>query len=144
MGDAASEDGTANATRAEALDAEHRGLVALMLEIIERNAESASKAELSLLLRQLSSRTEHHFTAEEAYMRNTGYSKLDTHQIMHTQLLATLRKHVIEFEAGGAKLGVRLITFLKFWLMTHFNGMNNDIPRRASPIPASSLRPVRK
>ncbi len=131
-------------SRTAALDVEHEELVALMTRIIKRDAESALKAELSLLVRQLLVRTEHHFAEEEAYMRDTGYTRLDTHQIMHTQLLETLRRHVTEFEAGNGKLGTRLITFLKFWLMTHINGMDRDIANRAAPMPAFSLRPVRK
>jgi hemerythrin-like metal-binding protein len=144
MGDAANYEQQGNAARVEALDAEHEELMALMTKIIKRGTESALKAELFLLLRQLLTRTQQHFTHEEAYMRDTGYARLDTHQIMHAQLLEALRKHVTEFEAGDGALGPRVVTFLKFWLMTHMSGMDEDILRRPSPAPASTLIPRRK
>jgi hemerythrin len=144
MGDVVRDAQTAKAARADALDVQHEELGALVARILERDARSALKAELSLLLRQLLLHTAHHFADEEEYMRDTGYARLDTHQIMHRQLLETLRTRVTEFEAGSGRLGTRLITFLNFWLMTHINGMDKDITRRASPVPASSLRPVRK
>lgn len=144
MGDVVSDAQTRNVAWVESLDAQHDELVTLMTKIIRRDASSALKAELSLLLWQLVIRTEHHFTDEEVYMLDTGYPRLDTHKIMHTQLLTSLRRHVTEFEVGNGRLGTRLITFLKFWLMTHINGMDHDITRHGSPTPTSTLRPVRR
>lgn len=140
MGDVASDDQTATAARTERLDAQHEELVALIAKIFKRDAEGALKAELSLLLWQLVIRTERHFTDEEGYMQHTGYTRLDTHHIMHTQLLTALRGHVTEFELGDGRLGTRFITFLKFWLMTHINGTDDDVTRRTSTTPASTLR----
>lgn len=144
MGDAVSDEQTGNAAWTATLEAQHEELVSLMAKIIQRDARGALKAELSLLLWQLVIRTEHHFTDEEVYMLDTGYARLDTHQIMHAQLLATLRRHVLDFELGDGRLGTRLVTFLEFWLMTHINGMDKDVTRRASPMPASTVRPVRR
>ena len=144
MGDVASDDQVRTAARAATFDAQHEELLAFIAKILERDAKGALKAELSLLLWQLVSRTEHHFADEEGYMRSTGYARLDTHEIMHTQLLTALRGHAIEFETGTGRLGSRLVTFIKFWLMTHINGMDKDITHGAPPIPASTLRPVRR
>ena len=138
------EEQAAKTPQTEALDAQHRELVAVVDKLVRRDGERALKAELSLLLRQLLFLTEHHFNEEEAYMSSTGYCRLDTHQIMHRQLLATLRERVTEFEAGDGRLGTRLTTFLKFWLLAHINGMDKDLIRRASPSPASTLRPARR
>jgi hemerythrin len=109
---------------AEAMDRQHQVLVAIMDELAQRDAELAPKEELSALLRRLADRTAQHFEAEEAYMARTGYPKLDTHCIIHRSLLAALREHLQKFEAGGGRLGHKLLSFMKYWLVAHINSVD--------------------
>jgi hemerythrin-like metal-binding protein len=110
--------------RLEEMDRQHRVLTALIHGLGKRAAQGASKAELSDILEQLSDYTVRHFQVEEAYMEATSYPKLDTHQLIHRDLLLKLREHVSEFEAGSGKLGHRLTSFLKFWLAAHINSVD--------------------
>jgi hemerythrin len=113
--------------QAEAMEAQHEVLASLMRTLAERDANGASKGELGALLCQLESFTAGHFRDEEAYMRDLAHPKLDTHQLIHRDLLAMLRRHVDEFEAGEGRLGCKLRGFLVYWLGSHLNGMDRQL-----------------
>ena len=113
--------------QAEAMEAQHEVLAALMHRLAERDSNGASKQELAGLLGQLESFTAGHFKDEEAYMRDLGHPKLDTHQLIHRDLLAMLRRHVDEFEAGDGRLGCKLRSFLVYWLGSHLDGMDRQL-----------------
>ncbi|MEY4547337.1 MAG: hypothetical protein RL685_3532 [Pseudomonadota bacterium] len=120
--------------QAEAMEAQHEVLTSLMRTLAERDANGASKAELSQLLRQLESFTESHFKDEEVYMRDLAHPKLDTHQLIHRDLLVMFRRHVDEFEAGSGRLGNKLLSFLKYWLASHIDGMDRHLAPRSRPL----------
>lgn len=113
------------------MDCQHHTIVSLMDDLIRRDAERASKAELSNLLDTLRAYTARHFKDEEGYMAATGYSKLDVHQVIHRDLLIKLDEHVNRFRDGGGRLGVRLLSFLKYWLSAHITGVDRQYPRQA-------------
>jgi hemerythrin len=113
--------------QAEAMEAQHEVLTVLMRTLAERDSDGASKAELGALLCQLESFTAGHFKDEEAYMRDLGHPKLDTHQLIHRDLLAMLRRHVDEFEAGEGRLGCKMRSFLVYWLGSHLDGMDRQL-----------------
>jgi hemerythrin-like metal-binding protein len=114
------------------MDRQHDILIELMSSLRERAEEGASKAELSDLLKQLSDYTVLHFRAEEACMEAMSYSKLDTHRLIHRDLLIRLREHVGGFETGDGTLSHRLTSFLKFWLTTHIKSVDMRDARRVS------------
>jgi hemerythrin len=113
-----------HALELDEIDQQHEQLVSIMNLLTKRDADRAPKAELAELLEQLVEATLRHFEAEEAYMAGTGYPKLDTHQIIHRDLLATLQRHVGTFYTGHGRLGVQLLSFLKFWLSAHMKGID--------------------
>ena len=113
--------------QAEAMEAQHEVLASLMRTLAEQDSNGASKGELGALLRHLESFTAGHFKDEEAYMRDLGHPKLDTHQLIHRDLLAMLRRHVDDFEAGDGRLGCKLRSFLIYWLGSHLDGMDRQL-----------------
>lgn len=108
----------------EEVDRQHGILIALMDALVEHAAEGASKAELSGLLKHLVDYTALHFQAEEACMQATDYPKLDTHRLIHRDLLIRLREHVGSFENGNGTLSRALTSFLQFWLKTHVRSVD--------------------
>jgi hemerythrin-like metal-binding protein len=114
------------------MERQHEVLIALMNALAERAAEGASKAELSDLLGVLCEHTVQHFQAEEAYLEGTSYRKLDTHKLIHRDLLIRLREHMHDFEAGSGKLSHQLTSFFKFWLTAHINSVDMQSERSAS------------
>jgi hemerythrin-like metal-binding protein len=110
------------------MDLQHEDLKLLMRALAERDAAGASKGELSAQLRQLEAVTVGHFRDEERHMADVGHPKLDTHQLIHRDLLAMLRRHIAEFESGsGGRLGCNLLSFFKYWLGAHIEGMDRQI-----------------
>lgn len=128
--------------QAEAMEAQHEVLEWLMCTLAARGAAGAPKGELSQLLQQLESQTANHFTEEEQYMADLGHPKLDTHRIIHRELLAMLQRHVSEFENGDGRLGPRLLAFLKYFLGAHLEGMDRHLAKfsRSLRRPSSGLR----
>lgn len=120
--------------QAEAMEAQHEVLTSLMNSLARRDSEGATKAELSLLLRQLDSLTASHFAEEEVYMRELAHPKLDTHQIIHRDLLTMLRRHIEEFESGEGRLGCKLLSFLVYWLGSHIEGMDRQLANFSRPL----------
>lgn len=123
-----------------AMEAQHETLIELVNLLTERNAAHARKTELSLLLRDLLVFTEQHFKDEEAHMEAIGYGRLDTHQVIHRELLATLRRHINDFDQSEGRIGVQLASFLKFWLIGHINDVDKGLERLATPTSWTSLR----
>lgn len=120
--------------QAEAMGAQHEQLTSLMRLLVERDAAGASKLELSGLLRELESYTASHFKEEEVYMRDLQHPKLDTHQLIHRDLLAMFRRHVDEFEGGSGRLGCKLLSFMKYWLASHIDGMDRQLTPVGRPM----------
>jgi hemerythrin-like metal-binding protein len=114
---------------------QHQNLTSLMRTLAERDAGGASRGELSVLLRQLETDTAGHFKDEERYMCDVAHPKLDTHQLIHRDLLAMLRRHVDEFESGSGRLGCKLLSFFKYWLGAHLEGMDRQITQPLSHRP---------
>jgi hemerythrin len=108
----------------DAIDRQHDTLILIMNELVRQDAQGASKEDLGLLLEELRSLTVRHFQAEEAYMRATGYARLDIHGLIHAKLIARFQDHVKSFENGNGRLGHRLQSFLEFWLAAHIKGVD--------------------
>jgi hemerythrin len=113
------------------MDSQHETIVWLMDNLSRRDSERASRAELGNLLDTLRECTARHFKEEEAYMAATGYPKLDVHQLMHRDLLIKLDEHMSRFKGGTGRLGVGLLSFLKYWLAAHITGFDRQVPRHA-------------
>jgi hemerythrin-like metal-binding protein len=127
------------------MDCQHENIIWLMDNLSRRDTERASKAELANWLDTLRECTARHFKEEEAYMAATGYPKLDVHQVMHRDLLIKLDEHMSRFNSGSGRLGVGLLSFLKYWLAAHITGFDRQVhrhaPRRSSAEePADELK----
>jgi hemerythrin len=112
---------------AEEMDRQHQSLTAIMEELARCDAQGAPKEALSALLQRLDDCTRQHFEDEEAYMAKTAYPKLDTHCIIHRSLLTALSEHRRTFEAGGGRLGHKLLSFMKYWLVAHINSVDRHL-----------------
>ncbi len=65
--------------------------------------------------------TRFHFSTEEKYMSETGYSGLDDHRAKHEELQGTLDELIVDFRDDGVteKLSRAIGTFLGTWLRDH-------------------------
>lgn len=66
-----------------------------------------------------------HFDNEEAYMESIGWQGLKNHQGIHKDLLAKAGGHVEAFKNSGTDvLPEEFFQFLKFWLVSHIQGID--------------------
>ena len=65
--------------------------------------------------------TQFHFSTEEKYMSQTGYSELENHRARHEELKSTLDDLVEDFRQEGVteKISEAIGTFLGNWLRNH-------------------------
>lgn len=108
----------------DAMDAEHRGLVARMNEIHDKVEAGAGKAVLAPLLQDLADLTRRHFDHEEKVMQAAAYSGFETHKLVHKDLLAKLDGHIADFKAGAGTLSPAFFSFLRLWLTAHILGID--------------------
>ncbi|MGB6410933.1 MAG: bacteriohemerythrin [Candidatus Deferrimicrobiaceae bacterium] len=65
--------------------------------------------------------TQFHFSTEEKYMSETGYSELENHRAKHEELKGTLDDLIEDFRDDGVteKINRAIGTFLGNWLRDH-------------------------
>lgn len=103
------------------MDDQHKELIIKINKLVVDLSEDSPKAYQDF--KDLAGFVVQHFKDEEEFMAKIEYPGLDTHKVIHTQLL----EKVGEFE-GDIKTGsvdkFKLITFLKMWLRSHIMGID--------------------
>jgi hemerythrin len=108
-----------------AMNDEHKELISLMNRLHERNLAGASKTELLKAIKDLAQFTVKHFTDEEAFMESIQFPGLETHRLIHKDLLQKFTKQAADFEHGSAmKVPESMFTFLRVWLSAHIRGID--------------------
>lgn len=102
---------------------EHKHLIAIMNHLHDEYAKKTSKEVLGPIVQELTNYTLTHFRDEEAFMARVGYPKLDTHKIIHKNLISRLESHVEAFKQSGS-LDPAFFEFLQFWLSAHIRGID--------------------
>ena len=93
------------------MNEEHKKLINIMNKLHAFNKCPEIPA-LGSILTEFEEYTIAHFQNEEKYMEEIGYAELDTHKVIHQQLLSTLREHVEAFKKRGGGLSDEFFTFL--------------------------------
>lgn len=118
----------------QAMDDQHRRLIASMHAIQELDANGAEPARLEQQLHQLGELTKQHFADEEAYMASIGYPDLKRHALIHADLLRNLGNYLTAFRSGNGRLPEGFLRFLVYWLSAHIQGI--DRKYAPAPVPA--------
>jgi len=104
----------------DALDHDHRRLIAFLHEM--DNALAAGRADdvLEDIIHGLLDYTHVHFVHEEALMAEAGYTGLDAHKEQHRKLAAEVHSFAKEFRIDPRPfIAGELIAFLNDWLVLH-------------------------
>jgi hemerythrin len=108
-----------------AMNSEHKELIRLMNELFDKNEAGATRPELTAAVDALAKFTVKHFEDEEAHMAKIGFEGLETHKIIHQQLLTQFTAFVDTFEkSGDAKIDKKFFDFLSVWLTSHIKGID--------------------
>ena len=102
-----------------AIDADHKGLFALVRELREADM---SDGLLTSILGRLEAYAEGHFAREEAMMRTGGYPDLDEHMAKHrvfVEWLDSVKKTYHRAAESPFQVGEAVNDFLQRWLVEH-------------------------
>ena len=101
------------------LDEHHEHLVDLLNRSYELYENAAPCAKLEVILDELFEYAFYHFAAEEQWLKDHTYIKLDDHIAEHDHFRQKIASFQNEFLAGKTPPKVQLFTFLGDWLVNH-------------------------
>ena len=117
----------------DGMNREHVELIRLMNVVYDANAGGNSKADIVTALDNMVLFVVKHFENEEAHMESIGFSGLKKHKYIHKDLLDRVGKYVQEFKESQSKvLPEDFFEFLKFWLVSHIEGIDTKYAKSAS------------
>lgn len=100
------------------IDGQHKTLFDIMNHLWSAIVRRADAGEMAVILEELERYTISHFTAEETFMRVTGFTDFEAHKEQHrifVEKITDARKA----SQSGQQTSLELLHFLKDWLVTH-------------------------
>ena len=103
------------------IDEQHRALIQKLDDVSEATKANVGESEIVKALVFLADYARFHFSSEEEYMTETGYSGLAEQQQMHGKFMETLKNLEDDFQEEGStkNLANAINTFLMNWLARH-------------------------
>lgn len=109
-----------------AMDDEHKILIEKinnLVSVLEQYREDKNKTSLMKAFNELASYTVEHFSDEERFMESIGYAQLSSHKKIHQNLLKQVHGFGEQMNRGTVE-DVKLISFLRNWLISHIMGID--------------------
>ncbi len=100
-------------------DTQHQEL----FRLIDKIKEDGVEADIFVRLYDYA---EHHFSLEEAYMRESSYPDIDSHIAAHNKFRQELTNMVTQHHDYDEALRESLATFLSEWLKRHIWGIDKQ------------------
>jgi hemerythrin-like metal-binding protein len=110
----------------EAMDAEHRRLVALVNQLARGIVEDLGKEAHEALLDELFAHTFAHFGMEERLMAASSYPHTEEHRAEHARLIKDALDYRARFDAGD-KPSLSLLYFFDQWLTRHILSSDTEL-----------------
>ncbi|MCB9884971.1 MAG: hemerythrin family protein [Planctomycetes bacterium] len=117
----------------DAMDAEHKELVAAMNRIHELAGKKADKATLDVAIQRLAKLTAKHFADEEKHMAAIGYPDAKRHGYIHQDMLQKIAAHHEAFQKGDGTVPKAFFDFLVHWLCAHIKGIDRKYADHGAP-----------
>lgn len=110
------------------VDRDHRMLIALLNHLHDLLRRGASADEVEQVLTKILSHTEQHFAWEEGFIVDGALGGLETHQLLHRDLLNDLHQ-VIDRHRAGYYLDMNdlLFNYMKYWLVDHILNVDAEM-----------------
>ena len=102
----------------EEIDVQHKMLFDLIHVLWDHIVQQSPKEKVLATLGELERYTLSHFTAEETFMRVSGYPGFSEHKAAHTKFVQRVEREKAAIVAGN-DLSFDVLTFLKDWLVDH-------------------------
>ena len=100
------------------IDAQHASLVELINRIWKSIIDKSETPAILSIIDELEKYTIAHFSAEEDFMRATGYPDFDAHCRAHQEFIARVAQEKDRAKVSGS-LSIDLTHFLRDWLLNH-------------------------
>ncbi len=110
----------------EKIDSQHKILVSLLNKLHAYMLEGKANYVLGEILTELIHYTETHFQTEETLFEEYGYPETTAHTDEHRELVKKVVAFKDEFDAGIGMLSIKIITFLKNWLIVHIMASDKE------------------
>ena len=107
----------------ESMDQDHKFLISLMNKLEALEGANAEKDQISQCFNDLLEFTVKHFSKEEEFMESMQFDGLNSHKLIHKELLRRLGDHHDEFNKTGV-ISEGLMDFLVIWLKSHICGID--------------------
>jgi hemerythrin len=110
----------------ELIDNQHKAWMEHFSAAADAIKTNQSQVQISKTLGFLMDYTDLHFSTEEKYMAELGYSELPEHKARHNELRAALANLVKDFEEEGAtsRLADAIGSFLGNYLVQHIQALD--------------------
>ena len=104
----------------EIIDNQHKELVRMTNVLFDGCKKDSAVADEVFMqtIRRAIEYAQTHFYTEEKYMKQVDYPDIVAHKHEHDKFVSTVKKAVMDFEAGNSE-PIVLARFLKNWLLTH-------------------------
>ncbi|MDM8559369.1 bacteriohemerythrin [Candidatus Parabeggiatoa sp. HSG14] len=103
----------------EIADIHHKKLVSMINALHNAIIKGYSKKVMENILSALSVYTQKHFEYEEKLFETYNYPEYKEHKRQHDNLKKQVLEFNEEFNAGNTMLSIKLLDFLKSWLIQH-------------------------
>ncbi|MDH3974706.1 MAG: bacteriohemerythrin [Deltaproteobacteria bacterium] len=108
--------------KVESIDRQHEKLVILLNEMYDAICTGKGKAVVGPILDELIDYSKTHFAHEERLMREKSYHYYEAHKLEHDKLTNQVIAFKETFDEGRESVHLKLMHFLKNWLIEHIFG----------------------
>ncbi len=108
------------------VDSQHKVLCDYINQLYKAMQDNANEKVLGDILDALTDYTATHFKEEEGIFSKTDYPKVDAHKEVHRKFVAKLRDFKEQLTSGSGVLSIKLLEFLKDWLIKHIMGTDRQ------------------
>jgi hemerythrin-like metal-binding protein len=110
----------------DSIDKQHKKLVAIINSLHNAMMEKKTKDEMGKVLSELVNYTAEHFGFEEKLFDQHGYPGRINHKSAHKDFVAKVKDFQTDFENGKSTISMKLLSFLKDWLVKHIEGTDQE------------------
>jgi hemerythrin-like metal-binding domain len=104
------------------VDGQHKKLVELINTLFDSITVKDRTTVLNQAFEELVNYTVFHFGKEEELMTRCAYPDIANHKAEHRSFINEINKFKQEFASGDNKVMLKVINFLKDWLLNHIKG----------------------
>ncbi len=101
------------------MDEEHKKLFNLINDLNDAMLDGESENKISSVLDSLIDYTVYHFRHEEEMLKKIDYPYIKEQELSHKAFIKKMKEFKLELKSGQMLLSVKIIDFLKDWLLSH-------------------------